>query len=288
MTSTIKLFVLILFIPCLAWGAVLYDETLDGYADKAAAEAGVWHGTDHDRITLESGSAAYGGSGKCWRIDWSTGGTIALQLPLTSFNKSALYVRFYYKHTGERNANSKLLKMHGVRADTSYSNFTVTGAYGGGFTAMICGPGTGVTNDGQCLYTYTSTTGGCIGIGTVVNHALSELSNTVFDGNWHCLEFYFKYNTNTGSTLNNDGEFALWVDSADGTPSYRVTGINMRHPDNSMYFASASFGDHAQTHLGFYDWFDNIVISDSYVGPEEEDPPVSGARSTASGTAGWR
>lgn len=284
--STIKLLILFLLAPCLLWGAVLYNETLDGYADKAAAEAGVWYGTDYDRITLESGSAAYGGSGKCWKIDWtSSGGTIHLQLPLASHQLSAVYVRFYYKHTGQRHANSKLLKLHGVRDGDSYSNFTITGWYAGNFSQLNIGDGLGITNDSTCGYQYTSPTASCLQSGTITHYASSDLSNTVFDGNWHYIEVYCKYNTNTGSTLNNDGEFALWVDSEDGTPTYRVTGINMRHPDNSMYFSSVSFGDWASSsYLGFYDYFDNIVISDSYIGPLDYEPSVKTSTWNVPGT----
>jgi len=186
---------------------------------------------------------------------------------------SAVYIRFYYKHTGQRYANSKLLKLHGVRDGDSYSNFTITGFYAGNFSQLNIGNGVGISNDSTCGYRYTSPTASCLQSGTITHYASSDLSNTVFDGNWHYIEVYCKYNTNTGSTLNNDGEFALWVDSEDGTPTYRVTGINMRHPDNSMYFSSVSFGDWASSsYLGFYDYFDNIVISDSYIGPLDYEP----------------
>ena len=274
--STIKLLILFLLAPCLLWGEVLYDEDLDDYADKSAAESsGPWGGTSDSRITLASGAEALGGTGKCWKIDWtSSGGTIYLQLPLASLQKSAIYIRYYYKRGGEINANSKMLKVHGIRnGDTSYSNFTLSCGYVGGFTCVSVGNGLGPSNDSQCVYRYNGATPSCIGSGTITNYTSANLADIVYDGNWHCIEVYCKYNTNTGSTLNNDGEFALWVDSEDGTPTYRVTGINMRHPDNSMYFSSVSFGDWASSsYLGFYDYFDNIVISDSYIGPLDYEP----------------
>lgn len=282
--------ILLVLLPMAVNAAVYYDEDLDDYADKSAAESGPWSGTSDSRITLESGAEALGGTGKCWKIDWtSSGGTIYLQLPLASHQLSAVYIRFYYKHTGQRHANSKLLKLHGVRDDNSYSNFTITGGYAGYFSQLNIGDGVGITNDSTCGYNYTSPTASCLQSGTITHYASSDLSNTVFDGNWHYIEVYCKYNTNTGSTLNNDGEFALWVDSEDGTPTYRVTGINMRHPDNSMYFSSVSLGDWANSnYLGFYDYFDNIVIADEYIGPLGEDPPASSGSSgiSCSGCAG--
>lgn len=61
--STIKLLILFLLAPCLLWGAVLYDDDLDDYEDKdAATSEGGWIGLGSDRITLESGPVAYGGS----------------------------------------------------------------------------------------------------------------------------------------------------------------------------------------------------------------------------------
>jgi len=287
--------ILLVLLPMAVNAAVHYDEDLDDYADKSAAESsGPWSGTSSSRITLASGAEALGGTGKCWKIDWtSSGGTIYLHLPLASHQLSAVYIRFYYKHTGQRYANSKLLKLHGVRDDDSYSNFTITGGYAGIFGQLNIGNGLGITNDSTCGYRYTLPTNSCLQSGTITHYASSDLSNTVFDGNWHYIEVYCKYNTNTGSTLNDDGEFALWVDSEDGTPTYRVTGINMRHPDNSMYFSSVSFGDWANSdYLGFYDYFDNIVISDSYIGPLDYEPScvdtpgLCGSENDCT-TAGW-
>jgi hypothetical protein len=280
--------ILLVLLPMAVNAAVHYDEDLDDYADKSAAESGPWSGTSDSRITLASGAEALGGTGKCWKIDWtSSGGTIYLRLPLASLQKSAIYIRYYYKRGGEINANSKMLKVHGIRnGDTSYSNFTLSCGYVGGFTCVSVGNGLGPSNDSQCVYRYNGATPSCIGSGTITNYTSANLADIVYDGNWHCIEVYCKYNTNTGSTLNNDGEFALWVDSEDGTPTYRVTGINMRHPDNSMYFSSVSFGDWASSsYLGFYDYFDNIVISDSYIGPLDYEPsPVKTSTWNVPGT----
>lgn len=287
--------ILLVLLPMAVNAAVHYDEDLDDYADKSAAESGPWDGTSSSRITLASGAEALGGTGKCWKIDWtSSGGTIYLQLPLASLQKSAIYIRYYYKRGGEINANSKMLKVHGIRnGETSYSNFTLSCGYVGGFTCVSVGNGLGPSNDSQCVYRYNGATPSCIGSGTITNYTSANLADIVYDGNWHCIEVYCKYNTNTGSTLNNDGEFALWVDSEDGTPTYRVTGINMRHPDNSMYFSSVSFGDWADSnYLGFYDYFDNIVISDSYIGPLDwepscaDTPGLCGSENDCT-TAGW-
>lgn len=41
---------------------------------------------------------------------------------------------------------------------------------------------------------------------------LGRWDSTIGDGNWHTLKFYFKTNTNTGSTFNSDGIHRFYID----------------------------------------------------------------------------
>jgi len=284
--------ILLVLLPMAVNAAVHYDEDLDDYADKSAAESGPWGGTADGRITLASGAEALGGTGKCWKIDWTTGGTIALALPLTSLNLSQVYVRFYYKNVkdeGPSGSISKVLKMFGVRDGDNYANWTLAQGYQQ-IARLSIGTGAGISNDGTCVLRYGSSSDGCLGDGVVDTYTPDYLGGLpIQDGSWHCIEAFFKYNTTTGGVNNADGAFSLWLN---GTKIYGVTGIIMRHPDNSIYFSSASFGDHAQDYLGYYEYFDSIVISDSYIGPLDYEPSCAdtpglcGSENDCT-TAGW-
>lgn len=278
--------ILLVLLPMAVNAAVHYDEDLDDYADKSAAESsGPWSGTSHSRITLASGAEALGGTGKCWKIDWTTDGTIALALPLTSLNLSQVYVRFYYKNVkngGPSGSLSKVLKMFGVRDGDNYANWTISYTYQQ-MSGLAIGTGATINNDSTCVLRYGSSSSGCLGDGVVDTYTPDYYGGLpIQDGSWHCIEAFFKYNTTTGGVNNADGAFSLWLN---GTKIYGVTGIIMRHPDNSMYFSSASFGDHAQTFLGYYEYFDSIVISDSYIGPLDYEPsPVKTSTWNVPGT----
>lgn len=265
-----SLAVFVFLLPANIGARVFYNETLDNYADKnSASTQGPWQGVDHSRITLESGPVAYGGSGKCWRYNCVEGGTAVMRLPLASFNLSKVYVRFYYKNvpavSNPTGKNSKVLRLNGIRNGDSYSNFTIVSGYAG-IGAVVTGSGDGLANDCTCAYNYSRNTAGCLRDGVIDTHSPGLSGGLpVMDGNWHCIEAFFKYNTTTGGVNNSDGAFSLWLD---GTKIYSVTGIIMRHPQNSMYFTDASFGEYAhRDYLGFYEYYDNIVIADEYIGP---------------------
>jgi hypothetical protein len=51
---------------------------------------------------------------------------------------------------------------------------------------------------------------------------IGNWSNTLGDGNWHQLKFYFKMNTNNGAVFNADGQHKFWVD---GNLIYDVENI---------------------------------------------------------------
>ena len=173
---------------------------------------------------------------------------------------------------GPSGSLSKVLKMFGVRDGDNYANWTISNAYQQ-MAQLAIGTGEGISNDSTCVLRYGSSSDGCLGDGVVDTYTPDYYGGLpIQDGSWHCIEAFFKYNTTTDGVNNADGAFSLWLN---GTKIYGVTGIIMRHPDNSMYFSHASFGDHAQTYLGYYEYFDSIVISDSYIGPLDWEPPAT-------------
>ena len=101
----------------------------------------------------------------------------------------------------------------------------------------------------------------------------------LFDGNWHCLEFYLKMNThNSGDTFNADGLHKFWLDgeltmerdhipyTGDGGEvdprrgfRYVIVGGN----NNNRWTTSSDINECEQ-------WYavDDVVISTEYIGPD--------------------
>ncbi len=97
--------------------------------------------------------------------------------------------------------------------------------------------------------------------------------NTVIDGNWHCLEFYEKMNTNTGSTFHADGIHRFWLD---GVMIFETTTIpwssNGSVTSPRRGFNAVAIGgnnNNLWTNSGVEQWYaiDDIVISTDYIGP---------------------
>lgn len=280
--------VITIFLATPVYADVLYNENLDGYADKTAAIAGVWGGATDGLVTLEDGAECRGGSGKCWLIDWTEARSIdppLLIFPDTS--RPQIYVRFYHKQTGTGGINSKVMKLFNGGTSSNYCHFT---AQGSGYTrgvlhAMAVGSGATLENDGTCLYRYFASEDGCLGSGTVNTYTPAYSSGVPFaDGEWHCIEYFIKMNSDD----NSDAQLKMWYD---GTLVYDVSGIKIRHNDNTYYWHHVTFGDYAgQT--GFQEYFDDIVVSDDYIGPLDwepsctDTPGLCGSQSACE-DAGW-
>lgn len=271
--------VITIFLATPVYADVLYNENLDGYADKTAAIAGVWGGATDGLVTLEEGAECRGGSGKCWKINWTEARSI--DAPLLVINKPQIYVRFYMKQSGS-NYHSKTLKFHGGETSSGYSNTTVTNGYTGAvINAAVTGNGAGLNNDNVCAYRYYSAEDGCLGDCVVGTYTAdySATGGVPISSDWHCYEFYAKQSSDEGG----DGAIAFWYD---GTLVYSVDCITNRNSANDYFYSHITLGDYTQ-YTSFIQYYDDIVVADEYIGPLDYAP--SGAATIrASGTVNWR
>lgn len=271
---------IVLLIPFVSFGTELYNENMDGYADKAAAMAGPWPDALDGDITLESGAACRGGSGKCWKMEWSAGDT--LQYASLPVGRADAYIRFYFKQGNMLDKGSKVLKLHGSQTGTGYSNSTFSQAYASGIWREVSsGDGSGTVNDSTSLGRYTLSSASQFPGSTVVTYTPTWTGYEIVDGNWHCVEVYVKMNTNTDTTLNNDGEYDVWVD---GTLIYKITGLNNRHYLNTREIANAAFGVYT-SEAGLIQYYDDFVVSDSYVGLVGDTPAPTPTGSLSPGVS---
>lgn len=238
--------------------AATFSDNFDSYADDVAVEAAGW---SLDYTTLESSGCR---SGKCLMATISTGGW--LQYITHSLNEAAPYIRFYAKRTNYPGGagGSKFLKLFGDQSGEGYANTTLIQTYQSGqFYAAITGDGSGTANDQMCNWYWGNHTpqvqSGCTGVASVHGGTLD-----MADNQWYEFEYHVYPNTNG----NADGVIQLWVD---GVLRLEYTGVVMRNDANTRNFSTFRFVDYVNetyTPSSPYQlWFDDVVVSQSYVGP---------------------
>ena len=106
----------------------------------------------------------------------------------------------------------------------------------------------------------------------VISYNTNQPGNfTVNAGVWYCVEFAVKLPT---SSADNDGALRLWVDGVLATvkDNIVITG-GATTPINNYWITAYYGGNPGDTHPLQYVWYDNIVVSTSYIGPL--DAPAS-------------
>lgn len=257
--NLIKMWIGILFVAGFfvtnmkAQGATFSDD-FDLYADDAAVEAAGW---ELDYTTLETTGCR---SGKCLRAAITATGT--RNYIHHALNESDVYIRFYAKRTNfGTSGGNKFLKLLGERnGDTNYANVTFGEQYEDGTNwYSYSGSGAGLANDNACnWYWYShSITSGCTGTQDVFTSTWIMADNT-----WYCFEAHAKYNTDG----NADGVFEWWVD---GTLRARYTGVINRNDANIRNYQTMAIVEYVGGTLSnpYEMWFDDVVVSNSYVGP---------------------
>lgn len=217
------------------------------------------------QATLDS-TGGYNGS-KAAKVSYNSAGVNAgVYLDTSAYPNGDVYIRFYSKvdcGSGACLGGSKFLKLFGVNDSAGgYANSTFAINYDTGHID-VCSYGNGTTyqNDTQ-TGAFLSGGGWDAGIQTPV----TVNSITFTDKQWHCYEVYMKYSTDS----NMDGMYKLWKD---GTLVFQAQNLKNRYngtPPNPRRFASIQLGGYSsqpQWQGAYNIWFDEIVISDSYVGP---------------------
>jgi hypothetical protein len=208
------------------------------------------------RIAVVSG----GVTNNAAEVTYSSSGTsyYAFSKNIQSFNKSAIYVRFYFK-ADTPSGGCKFLKLFGVSGGSGiYANTTFAiNYYSGTLQEISYGPGDSTANDTQATIGYGgSHTDSAVSVPTHLG------SITVANRGWHCFEIYMKYNDDN----QRNGEYKVWYD---GALQVHATNVKNRHNSDPKVFKSIDLANYCHSNWSqtWHLWFDNVVISDSYIGP---------------------
>lgn len=251
----------ILLITFEANAAILFQDDFDGYTDSPSN-----HGWAIGSAVTAVDGEGYNGS-RGVKVSYTTAGTGPYWFGwagIGSYNRPAIYVRFYFK-TANNNGGMKFCKLFGKQDGAGYANATVPLEGGSSNVIYAVRYGMGYKdNDTQTKNAlkgppnYTDE--------KVVFQAYSESFTP--DNQWHCFEFYMKYNTDN----NRDGEYKVWID---GELRLHTTNVLNRNNTNTRAFRSIDFANYTATNTTHVRpiWYDNVVISDDYIGPDGDIPP---------------
>jgi hypothetical protein len=246
-----------------AHAAILFQDDFDGYKDSASN-----HGWQVSSAVSFPSNEGYNGS-RGAKISYTVAGTPPYWFGwngISSFNRPALHVRFYFRVAAGQ-GGSKFIKLFGKKDGVGYANTTFPLESGGSISGARYGSGSGTDNDTQA-YNYLK------GISTDQSVIFQKYSSGFTpDDKWHCFEIYMKYNTDN----KRDGEYKIWID---GVLRMHTTNVKNRNNANTRAFASLQFANYTATSTSYVRplWYDNIVVSDEYIGPigfSSVDPPPS-------------
>jgi len=244
------IFMLLWFAP--AHSEELFRDDFNAYADKLTG----W--TQGKNVVLQKDGGI--NNSQCVKITY-TGGITAdttLDKYIGNYNLSNIYVSFYFK-TDDPSGGTKFLKLFGRKlSPEGYSNTTFAlNYYSNTLSEVSYGPGEVLTNDTQATVKY---------IGVATDPAVSIVKSTEAfdprDNQWHHFEAHIKYNENG----QRNGIYQVWVD---GRLKVHATDIKNRNDLNSMFIDTVGLAGYCHnnwTHAWNL-WYDDVIISTSYVGP---------------------
>lgn len=236
--------------------AVTFSDDFDSYLNEQEVESAGWN---LDYTTLESSGCR---SGKCLKADITATGT--RWYIMHNLNEAEPYIRFYAKRVGfDGSGGNKFLKLFGENIDyVNYANITFGQEYTNGiFRTVNTGGGEGLENDTTCNWYWSAHSLPCIGTANLTTGDLD-----MEDNRWYAFEVHVYPNTNG----NFDGIIQVWVD---GVKRLDYSNLRMRNDNNIRNFTDMSFVNYiGGTLAGNYEmWFDDVVVSDEYIGPVEFD-----------------
>lgn len=242
--------------PSTASSEILFEDNFDGYSDDPDQHGWI---RAHTQVTVEEGSACYGGSGRCMKITYINEGTGQYTLS-RNINYKEGYYKFQFKRTGHGDCGGcKFFKIRAIESSLNYANLTIQMDYGSGNIDQIDhGCGTSLTNDQGC--------GGRLSVetqwgdnGTVVT---AGETYSFPDEKWHSFQVYVKLNTNG----NSDGAYTFWID---GVKNREVIDVKIRNDANPEAFTLidfASYNAYDGCSANEYElYYDNFVFSDEYI-----------------------
>ncbi len=233
---------------------IIFQDDFDGYSDSPANHG--WGVSSNISMVDDQG---VNGS-RCAMVTYNCSGTSPywFGVNVSSFNRNALYVRFYFK-VDDPSGGCKFLKLFGKRDQPEgYANTTLAINYYNSLLYEISyGDGSGTTNDTQTIIRYAGKHSD-----SNVNVLVAEGPFDPRDGKWHFYEFYMKYSDDG----KRNGEYKVWIDG-----QLRVHAVNVknRHDDNSNEFDSVQLANYCHSNWShtWHLWYDNVVIADEYIGP---------------------
>lgn len=276
MKKTILSIILLALFSLPVSAAPFVDDSFDSYADLTAVLA-VWGGSP-TRVTLESGANAYGGSGKCLRWAYASGGTTddyQVTRSVISQNLDDIYVQMRFKvcrNTGGSPVSAcKFLKLFGYGygdEPATYSNCTLNLGDNGNFPVLqhvYYGNGDGTTNDTQCAVFFTSGSHTDECDTALITYDAQNGVFTPTENTWYTMELHAKKNAN-GSR---DGVFEVWID---GTKYLGVTNVKNNSIQTSELWDFITLGDYASASADMLLYVDDVVISDAPIGSSGTAP----------------
>jgi hypothetical protein len=262
----ILLFCLLSFNAALANAATVFQNNFENNTNSLlGTNISGWGGA-----TLTN-TEGYNGS-KGAKVPYGSSGVNAgVYLDTSNYSGSEVYIRFYAKvdcGTGSCYGGSKFLKFFGVNDSSGgYANTTLAITYDSGkLDTVSYGNGSTTQND---TGTGVWLSGGGWDAGVQTPTALGAINFN--DKQWHCYEMYMKYSTGT----NMDGVYKIWKD---GTLWVEAKNLRNKHTSNIGKFASIQLGGYSsapQWISPFTLYFDEVVISDQYIGPLSSTPNVA-------------
>jgi len=242
-----------------AFSAVIFQDDFSGYADNAA-----WLSTSnwakHQTMTSLQSSNCY--TGKCVRLEYTDENYFYIYKGLGDSMPEG-YLGFWAKLTNKQACWPKFIKFFGSGTAEAYSNWTggKSGSYAVASTARIAHGGSAPKGDTVCIISWEYGTNNCTGDIPEITGAFNWP-----DSNWHHFVYYWKLNTNTGSTDNADGAFAVWID---GVEKLNVGGVINRDAANPRSFKGFELGSYTDAAIlasvpTYYIWFDDIVMASTY------------------------
>lgn len=257
--TNMLLLLLIVFSTGVSNATVAFQDNFENHTNSLTATNISGWGSE---ATLDPTGGLNGSKGA--KVTYGTSGVNAgIFIDTSAYTGGEVYIRFYAKvdcGSGACYGGSKFLKFFGANDSSGgYANSTLAINYDFATLKEVSyGNGSSLQNDtGTAVFLY----GGGWDSGVQTPTALGEINFS--DKQWHCYEMYMKYST--GSNL--DGAYKLWKD---GKLWFEAQNLKNRNTANLRRFASiqlAGYSSQPQWRSPYILRYDEIVISDQYIGP---------------------
>jgi hypothetical protein len=256
--------VLCSFVNGQAYARILFHDDFDSYSDAPSNHG--WTGGTSANFSMQNTSGV--NNSRCIMVTYNRSGTEPYWFGknISNENMQEIFVRFYFKMETPNGASIKHLKLFGKQfSPEGYANSTFA-LSNGSLWDIGYGNGNGTQNDTQYTIRYS---GPHYASDPALEWRKSTSTLFVADNKWHCMEVHMKYNSND----KRDGLYQVWID---GELRLDVANVKNRHNSNSLHFRSVELANYCDVNFTqpFRVWYDNIVISDQYIGTIESNESI--------------